>query len=621
MKIPENKIEEIRSSADIVDVISHYVQLRKRGKNYIGLCPFHTEKTPSFTVSEEKQIYHCFGCHAGGNVFKFLMDLKNISFVEAVQETAEKAGITIEYDEKETSDKPTEQELLYDVNLAAAKFFAEKLYQSEEGDVCRKYFEKRNIKLATQRQFGLGYSPNHWDSFVNHAKEKNVDFQRANVLGLIEKNDRNGYYDKFKGRAIFPIFSPNGRIVGFGGRVIDGNDKTAKYLNSPESPIYSKRRVLYGLFQSKDEIRKLERAILVEGYMDLISLFQSGVKNVVASSGTALTEEQVVLLSRYTKNITVLFDADLAGRKAALRSIEILVRKDFDVRIAELPEKEDPDSFVQKFGKDEFLSLIGKAQNFLDYQAGQFEKEGKFTDALQQTEAIKELVKSVSYLNDELKRSVFIKSLAQKFDLREKLLESELTKLLHGDNSRYAQARDEAVNGEPDFANEIIERIIDPVIYSIERGMVNLLFQGMNELVDYIFQQLTPEDFTDERCQFLAELVYDSAMNGKSISPSALIEEINDESLRKYVFENIVDKESISKAWDDRTPYLENPKARLIKETKEIVRSYKTKRLQEQIDFYQKKLESVADEIEMLTLLRAKDALQNEKKALLNEQY
>ncbi|HEX3074212.1 MAG TPA: DNA primase, partial [Ignavibacteriales bacterium] len=501
MKIPENKIEEIRSSADIVDIISYYVQLRKRGKNYLGLCPFHTEKTPSFTVSSDKQIYHCFGCHAGGNVFKFLMDLKNISFVEAVQEVAEKTGIQIEYEEKAASDKPTEQELLYDVNVAAARFFAEKLYQSEEGDACRKYFDKRNIKLQTQRQFGLGYSPNHWDSFVNFAREANIDFQKAQHLGLIEKNDRGGYYDKFKGRAIFPIFSPNGRIVGFGGRIIETNENTAKYLNSPESPIYSKRKVLYGLFQSKDEIRKLEKAILVEGYMDLISLFQSGVKNVVASSGTALTEEQVILLSRYAKNVVVLFDADTAGRKASLRSIEILVKKDFDVKIAELPEKEDPDSFVQKFGREEFLNLIGKAQTFLDYQAAQFEKEGRFADALQQAEAIKELVRSVSFVGDELKRSMLIKSLGQRFNLREKLLETELEKFLRGGESHSAHIRPLPTDVKPTFSEELIKRDIDPAVYSIERGLIKLLFQGVDEVADYIFQQLTPEDFTDYRCQ------------------------------------------------------------------------------------------------------------------------
>ncbi|HEX2984624.1 MAG TPA: DNA primase [Ignavibacteriales bacterium] len=621
MKIPENKIEEIRSSADIVDIISYYVQLRKRGKNYLGLCPFHTEKTPSFTVSSDKQIYHCFGCHAGGNVFKFLMDLKNISFVEAVQEVAEKTGIQIEYEEKAASDKPTEQELLYDVNVAAARFFAEKLYQSEEGDACRKYFDKRNIKLQTQRQFGLGYSPNHWDSFVNFAREANIDFQKAQHLGLIEKNDRGGYYDKFKGRAIFPIFSPNGRIVGFGGRIIETNENTAKYLNSPESPIYSKRKVLYGLFQSKDEIRKLEKAILVEGYMDLISLFQSGVKNVVASSGTALTEEQVILLSRYAKNVVVLFDADTAGRKASLRSIEILVKKDFDVKIAELPEKEDPDSFVQKFGKEEFLNLIGKAQTFLDYQAAQFEKEGRFADALQQAEAIKELVRSVSFVGDELKRSMLIKSLGQRFNLREKLLETELEKFLRGGESHSAHIRPLPTDVKPTFSEELIKRDIDPAVYSIERGLIKLLFQGVDEVADYIFQQLTPEDFTDYRCQMLAELVYESVMNEKSISPGALTELIEDESLRQYVFDNIIDKESISKAWDERTPYLENPKLRLIKETKELVRSYKTKRIQEQIDFYQKKLENLADESEMLNLIKAKDALQNERKALSNEQY
>ena len=456
MIIPEIKVEEIRSSTNIVDVISETVQLKKRGRNYIGLCPFHQEKTPSFVVSEEKQIFHCFGCHAGGNVFKFLMSYENISFVESVQELAKRVGINLEYEETAPVEEQSEQEVLYDINTVAAKFFSNNLLQNTRGDIARKYFEERKIKLQTQRSFGLGYSLPDWDTFVNYAVSNNIDLTKAAQLGLVDKKDTGGFYDKFRGRIIFPIFSPNGRVIAFGGRILEKTEYVAKYLNSPESTIYSKRKSLYGLSHSKDEIRKLDKAILVEGYLDLISLYQGGVKNVVASSGTALTEEQVQLLSRYTKNIVVFYDADTAGVKASLRSIELLVKKDFEVKIAELPEGEDPDSFIIKYGKQELEEVIKKALNFLEYQSLQFEKKGMFNDPSLQTDAIRELVLSASYVNDELKRSILLKSISKKFNLREKLLESELEKFINSskrsDNLKQAKLQNKPVGNPEDVS-------------------------------------------------------------------------------------------------------------------------------------------------------------------------
>jgi DNA primase len=386
MRIPENTIDEIRNSANVLDIVSGYVQLRKRGKNFIGLCPFHQEKTPSFTVSEDKQIFHCFGCGVGGNVFKFLMEYKSISFVEAVQEVAEAVGIKISFDKETYSEEQSIQETYFDINVLAAKYFSNNLLNSNDGETARSYFKNRNIKVQTQKQFGLGYAKPEWENVLLYLQENKVDLEKALELGLIDKRDDGGYYDKFRGRIIFPIFSPNGRVIAFGGRILE-DAKVAKYLNSPESIIYSKRRSLYGLFHSKEEIRSGSKAILVEGYMDLISLFQHGIKNVVASSGTSLTEEQAQLLSRFTKNIIVLFDADDAGQKAALRSIEILLKQDFDVRVVLLPDKEDPDSFINKHGKEKFDEVINHAPNFLEFQTNQFAQSGMFEDPAQHTEA------------------------------------------------------------------------------------------------------------------------------------------------------------------------------------------------------------------------------------------
>lgn len=428
MRIPESKIEEIRESIDIVDVISPYVQLRKRGKNFIGLCPFHSEKTPSFTVSDEKQIFHCFGCHTGGNVFKFLTEFHKISFVEAVQELAEQQGITIEFDKQEYTEQQSEQEVLYDINTEAAKYFLNNLLNDDEGEFARKYLQERNIKTQTLRSFGLGYALKGWENFINYAKSRNLNIDKCIQLGLIGKNSEGKLFDKLPGRLIFPIFSPNGRVVAFAGRVLGPKDSGAKYINSPESLIYVKGRILYGLSFAKDDIRRFDKAIIVEGYMDLISLYQSGIKNVVAVSGTALTDDQVQLLSRYTKNVVLLFDADVAGIKASMRSIEILLKRDMEVKIVSLPKGEDPDSYVNKYGKDEFEDLIKKAENFLEYESKYYESQGKFDDPATAAEAIRDLVKPVALIGDELKRNLLLRSIAQKFNLREKLLESELDK-------------------------------------------------------------------------------------------------------------------------------------------------------------------------------------------------
>ncbi len=242
MRIPEEQIDEIRNSADIVDSISGYVQLRKRGKNFIGLCPFHHEKTPSFTVSPDKQIYHCFGCHAGGNVFKFLMEYKNISFIESVQEIADSLGIKIKQDSSPFSEENSELEELYDINVIAAKYFSNKLLKSENGEVARNSFNERNVKTQTQKIFGLGFAEPSWENLLVYLKENNINLLKAKDIGLIDTRDDGTFYDKYRGRLIFPILSTNGRVIGFGGRIMNSEEKAAKYINSPESPIYSKRK-------------------------------------------------------------------------------------------------------------------------------------------------------------------------------------------------------------------------------------------------------------------------------------------------------------------------------------------------------------------------------------------
>ncbi|MGE5683294.1 MAG: DNA primase [Bacillota bacterium] len=623
MIIPERKIEEIRSSIDIVDVISEFVQLKKRGKNFLGLCPFHHEKTPSFIVSSQKQIYHCFGCHAGGNVFKFLMDYQNISFVEAVQEIARKLGINLEYEEEAHSEKQSEQEILFDINTLAAKFFSANLLNSPEGETARNYFSKRNIKLQTQRIFGLGYALPSWESFLNYAKLNRVDLQKANLLGLIDKKDNGGYYDKFRDRVIFPIFSPNGRVIAFGGRIMDKSANAAKYLNSPENPIYLKRKSLYGLFQSKDEIRRLDKAILVEGYIDLIALFQNGIKNVVASCGTALTDEQVQMLARYTKNIVVFYDSDPAGIKASLRSIEILVKQDFEVKIAELPQGEDPDSFINKSGRQEFEEVMKRAQNFLEYQAFQFEKQGRFNDPNEQTQAIRDLVRSVSIVNDELKRNFLIKSIAKKFNLREKLLESELENVLSAASpAQRTERRTQILETHPPLQKplKIDESLIeakDREISPAEKDLILLLFEGEPRVVKYIFNNITPEDFSTPLFQDLAEIVFDAFTSGEDILPGALVDKIADEKTRQFVLKMSFDKYSISKTWELINPGLPSSQ-NMMKYAKDSIKKLRIFRIDKELEIKHHLLETTKNEEEILLLMKEVNHLLAEKKLMDN---
>jgi DNA primase len=596
MRIPENKIEEIRAMANAVDIISEYVQLRKRGKNYVGLCPFHNEKTPSFTVSDEKQIFHCFGCHTGGNVFKFLMEYKKISFVEAAQELAEQLGIPLEYEESAGyEEQQTEQETLYDVNTEAAKYFLNNLLNDAEGDGVRKYLQERNIKTQTIRAFGLGYTLRGWENFINFAKGKKIDLDKAVNLGLIGKSDDGRYYDKLPGRLIFPIFSPNGRVVAFAGRILDPEEKGAKYINSPESLIYSKSKILYGLSFAKDEIRRLNKAILVEGYMDLISLYQSGIKNVVA-----------------------LFDSDTAGIKASMRSIEVLLKQDMEVKIVSLPKGEDPDSYVNKFGKDKFDDLMKLAENFIEYQTRYYDSLGKLNDPASAAEAIRDLVKSLVLIRDELKRNLLIKNIAKKFNLREKLLETELNKIISKESKRRPPAVRSSEKEKEE--KEGLQRIIDegnsdPLLYNLEKQLIKLLFEGQKPIIKFISKNISAEEFNIEVHHQLANLVFEEVGDEELISASNLIGQIKDEELEAYLREITFEPHSISTNWEERNPGM-TPEMILQKYTKDIVLKFKLFKIDQQIKDNHNKIDSSDKEEDVLQLMVSNKELEEEKKTL-----
>lgn len=610
MRISEQKINEIRNRVNIVDIISNYVPLKRHGRNFMGLCPFHSEKTPSFVVSEQKQIFNCFGCHVGGDVFKFVKEYKSISFIEAVIEVAELLGISIEEStQPELSQQEKEIEELYEINVVAARYFSNVLLNEPEGETGRKYFKDRNIQLSMQKSFGLGYATKSRDDLYKYLVSKNINLEKAKLLGLIDVNEKGEYYDRLRARVIYPIFSPNGRVIAFAGRILGKVEGVAKYINSPESPIYLKRRILYGLSHSKDDIRKLDSVILVEGYMDLISLFQKGIKNVVASSGTALTEEQVTLLSRYTKNIYVVYDSDPAGEKAALRSIELLLKKDFEVKILSLPEGEDPDSFINKNTKADFEQLLTKTNNFLEYQAEYFKKRGDFDDPSKETNAIKELVKSVSFVNDEMKREVFIKHISQKFNIRLKLLENELFALINKANYNEIRNVGKASSTPPKTANQVndipMPKESKTKAYTIEKTLIKLLYDGDEELMGHIFDNILPMDFTNSFLRSLAEVAF-NAYKKDIFDPATLLSMLPNEIMRNFIFELTLKEQAVSKKWEDRFSD-EDPKKLKQKECDDTIKQFHILQIDRQLKTLREQLilaENSDNTTEILELIK-----------------
>jgi len=360
----QDLIDQVRGASDIVDIISEYVPLKKKGANYFGLCPFHAEKTPSFSVNQAKQIYHCFGCGEGGNVFTFLMNHDKLGFTEALKLLARKSGIKLP---KPQQDKKTADlnDQLYYANSVANAYFKQTLNQKNLSEKAKTFLKQRGVDSTAEEKFSLGYAPDKWDGFLSFAQSKGLDPKILVTAGLIvPKSDGKGYVDRFRDRLMFPIFNISGKIVGFGGRTLNPKEE-AKYMNSPETPIYQKGKILYGLSFSKDSIREEGKAIIVEGYMDFISLFQAGIKNLVATSGTAFTTDQARLLSRHAQEVFLLFDSDSAGQQAAVRSLDILFDQGFEVKIVSFPQGEDPDSYVKKSGSEKTF----EGDFLVDYQS------------------------------------------------------------------------------------------------------------------------------------------------------------------------------------------------------------------------------------------------------------
>lgn len=428
--IDQATIERILDAADIVDVVSDFVTLRKRGVNMLGLCPFHNEKTPSFTVSPAKGIFKCFGCGKGGNAVNFIMEHENLSYPEALKWLAKKYNIEIveEEETEEQKQQKDERESLMIVSGFAQKFFARYLWEENEGrTVGLGYFHERSFRDDILKKFEVGFAPEGKTPFTDAAQKQGYKIEFLEKTGLTIKRD-NWMRDRFSGRVMFPIHNLAGRVIAFGGRILKIDKKTAKYLNSPESDIYHKSRVLYGIYQAKREISRTDKCFLVEGYTDVMSMHQVGIENVVASSGTSLTVDQIRMVHRFTPNITIIYDGDAAGIKASLRGIDLVLEEGMNVKVLLLPDGEDPDSFAKKKGSGEFLKYIEENEtDFIRFKTRLLLKETN-NDPIAKARLITNVIQSVAVIPDKITRSVYIKECSQLLGVEEDVLYSEIQK-------------------------------------------------------------------------------------------------------------------------------------------------------------------------------------------------
>ena len=485
--IPRETIDKIHAAAKIEEVVSDYITLKRRGANLIGLCPFHNEKTGSFTVSPSKGIYKCFGCGASGHAIKFVMEIEQCSFVDAVKQLGKKYHIEVEDRELtvEEQQRQDDRESMFVVNDFANKWFQKQLWDTQEGQaIGLGYFRERGLRDDIIRKYQLGYSPEKGNPLAKELQKQGFQeqFITNNVdtkigVGVVGKSEDGRLYDRFRDRVIFPIFTVSGKPVAFAGRILKKKDNVGKYVNSPDSIIYSKTNELYGLFQAKQAIARTDMCYLVEGQMDVISMYQSGIENVVASGGTALTKPQIWLIKRFTSNITVLYDGDAAGIHAALRGIDMFLEAGFNVKVVLLPDGEDPDSFAQSHDSTEFIRYIEEHQtDFIRFKSALLSKEAG-DDPFKRAELIKDITASIAIIPDIITRQVYIKDCAERLHMSEQVLTKEVVKLRKQKMEERDKVRTEPVNAPAPSTPEQVKRPVAPVTPKspLEQNYYNLM--------------------------------------------------------------------------------------------------------------------------------------------------
>ncbi|MBR4468774.1 MAG: DNA primase [Bacteroidales bacterium] len=528
MAIPRETVEQILQAARIEEVVGEFVTLKKRGSNLWGNCPFHNEKTPSFSVNPARNIFKCFGCGKAGDSAKFLMEHEHFTYPEALRYLAKKYNIKIE-EKQQTAEEIMQQsirEKMFNINEFADKYFVDTLWNTEEGKtIGLEYFRERGYFDPIIEKFHLGYNPDsaHWDAFTEHAKKNGYSEELLEQIGLSIKGSK-GLYDRYHGRVMFPIHSLTGRVIGFGGRILVNDKKSPKYQNSPESEIYDKKQTLYGIYFAKNAIARQDECILVEGYFDVLRMHQIGIENVVASSGTSLTMEQIRLVKRYTKNITMLYDGDAAGVHAALRGTDMILSEGMNVRVVVLPPEHDPDTFGKEFSVDYVSNYLKEnAKDFIRFKTELLLKDAE-NDPIKRGQVIRDIVETISVIPDSIFRITYVKECSRLLDMPEQTLTNELNKILRAKLKKSLGVEGEAIP-EPETTTPKQEETVEdqlPAGYYQERDLVRLLLMFGKEMI------------TEERLDENEEKVYEQ------VSVAQLI--IDELKMDGIVFTNVVNK-------------------------------------------------------------------------------
>jgi DNA primase len=622
-------IERILDAAQIVDVVQEFVPLKKRGVNYLGLCPFHNEKTPSFTVSPSKEIFKCFGCGKVGNSVNFVMELEHLTYPEALKFLAKKYHIEVV--EKELSqdelEKQNERESLLIVSAYASRQFTENLFHTDEGiSVGLTYFKERGFRQDTLKKFEVGYSFEKRDGFSKKALEDGYKQDFLVKTGLsIQHEDR--IFDRFSGRVMFPIHSLSGQVLGFGGRILKKDIKTAKYLNSPESEIYHKSRILYGIYQARKTITQEDRCYLVEGYTDVMSLHEANVENVVASSGTSLTQEQVRLIKRFTQNITILYDGDAAGIKASIRGIDLVLEEGMNVKIVLLPENEDPDSYSKKVSNEEFHAYLREHEtDFIRFKTQLLLSESN-NDPVKRAELIRDVVKSIAVIPETITRTVYIKECSTVLEVSEPILYHEVNKLRQQknfqDRNKYPGPEDLPVP-PPVLVKQAVS---GSITYYSEKEIIRLLLKfggveferrispedGKEEMLtvsDFIVNEISSDELSFDHpvCARIFE-DYRFHVNHGLIAGDKQFIKHEDPQISSLSADLLADSHELSKIWSAKQTYVETEEMKL----KEIVGDAVLK-------FKSDKIKAIRKEI-MEQLEEAVKSNNTEKVLLLQKRY
>jgi len=516
----ETLIKEIKGRLSISSLIENYVSLKRSGKGFVGLCPFHDDKNPSFHINEDKGIYHCFGCGAGGDIIGFLMRYKNVSFYEAIEELARRAEVKIEKKYNRSSTK-SRNEILYRINSLAAEFYHKNLYAGTPSRASMEYLVKRGLSRDIIDEFCLGYAPDGWDNLVRFFTNKGISLELAESIGLvISRKTKEGSYDRFRSRIVFPISDTEGRVIGFGARILDNIGNEPKYINSPESEIYHKRSIFYGLDKASSHIRRNDKAIIVEGYFDLISLWSAGIKNVVATLGTSLTQEHASLLKRYTERVVVVFDGDKSGLNASLRVLELFLERGISTLMVVLPEGNDPDTFIQSEGGETFLKLVENATSLLDYFIRSVQTDFK-EGSIGLSSAIRKVANLISWIRDPIERAHQIRRVAEGFGIRE----NEFYSLVKIEKQNHSENKME----------------IDKKFLSHEKVLLKIIlkypdlssFLGHNDLVDFI---------EDETIRTIIKEIVEGEINDLS----TILLRFNDFTIQKIISEAIFHSDDVT---------------------------------------------------------------------------